>query len=144
MNSQSDNFEQIRKLLALKRYEQPPPGYFDSLSARIISRIESAESDRPGLWERLGFAFGSKPAFVCALGVVVCGLFCIGILSALQGTTASAIAAAPQYALDAQSSLHMMSGPVQNRSSIEPVVSEVSPFSQISVSAERVGYTPSR
>src|SRR5687768_15963825 len=131
MNSQPDNFEQIRKLLALKRYEQPPPGYFESLSARIITRIESAESDRPGLWERLGFAFGSKPAFVCALGVVVCGLFCIGILSTLQGTAATAIAAAPQYALDAQSSLHMMSAPAESRSSIEPVVSEVSPFDQV-------------
>jgi hypothetical protein len=144
MNSQSDNFEHIRKLLALKRYEQPPPGYFDHLSARIISRIESAESDRTGLWERLGFAFGSKPAFVCALGVVVCGLFCIGILSSLQGNAASAIAASPQYAFDAQASLHMMSAPAQNRSSIEPVVSEVSPFSQVSGRAERVGYTPSR
>ena len=143
MNSQSDNFEQIRKLLSLKRYEQPPPGYFESLSARIVSRIESAESDRPGLWERLGFAFGSKPAFVCALGVVVCGLFCIGILSTLQGTAASAVAAGPQYALEAQSSLHMMAAPAANRSSMEPVVSEVSPFSQISVRAERVSYNPS-
>jgi hypothetical protein len=76
MNPQADNFEQIRKLLALKRHEQPPPGYFEHLSARIISRIESVESGRPTLWERLGFAFGSKPAFVCALGVVACGLIC--------------------------------------------------------------------
>ena len=140
MNSQSDNFEQIRKLLALKRHEQPPPGYFDTLSARIINRIESAESANPSLWERLGFAFGSKPAFVCALGVIVCGLLCIGVLSTVQGTAANATS--PQLAFDTQSSLPMMSGPEETRSSIEPVVSQVSAFNQIPARAEKASYTP--
>jgi len=141
MNSQSDNFEQIRKLLALKRHEQPPPGYFDNLSARIINRIEAAESDHPSLWERLGFAFGSKPAFVCALGVIACGLLCIGVLSTVQGTAANATS--PQLAFDTQSSLPMMSAPEENRSSIEPVVSQVSAFNEISVQAQKASYTPS-
>ena len=141
MNSHSDNFEQIRKLLALKRHEQPPPGYFDTLSARIINRIEAAESVNPSLWERLGFAFGSKPAFVCALGVIVCGLLCIGVLSTVQGTAANATS--PQLGFDTQSSLPMMSGPEETRSSIEPVVSQVSAFNQISVHAEKASYTPS-
>ena len=144
MNSQSDNFEQIRKLLSLKRYEQPPPGYFEHLSARIISRIESAEAGRTTLWERLGFAFGSKPAFVCALGVVVCGLFCVGILSTLQGTTANALATMPQLAFGSQPALPMMSAPEEARSSVEPVISQVSPFGQIPARAEKVNYTPSR
>jgi hypothetical protein len=144
MNSQSDNFENIRKLLALKRHEQPPPGYFDALSARIMSRIEAAETAQPTLWERLGFAFGSKPAFVCALGVIVCGLFCIGILSTLQGSTANAIAAGPQFAFDSKSSMPMIAGPEENRSSIEPVISRVSPFNEISARAEKASYTPGR
>ena len=138
----AENFEQIRKLLALKRHEQPPPGYFDHLSARIVSRIEAAESGNPTLWERLGFAFGSKPAFVCAMGVIVCGLFCIGILSTLQGTTAKAIAAGPQLAFDTQSSPPMMTAPQEARSSIEPVISRVSAFDQIQVRAEKASYTP--
>ena len=98
MNPQADNFEQIRKLLSLKKYEQPPAGYFNQLSARIISRIEAADMGRTTLWDRLGFAFGSKHAFVCALGVVVCGLFCIGIISTLQGTTVSAVASSLELA----------------------------------------------
>ena len=142
MTSQSDNFEQIRKLLALKRYEQPPPGYFESLSARIINRIESAESASPTLWERLGFAFGSKPAFVCALGVVACGLICIGLLSTLQGTTATALAA-PQLALDSQSSMPMMAAPEEARSSTDPVVSQTSAFNEVSPQVQKTGYTPS-
>ncbi|HZO85133.1 MAG TPA: hypothetical protein VFC26_07975 [Verrucomicrobiae bacterium] len=140
MNPQADNFEQIRKVLALKRHEQPPPGYFQNLSARIISRIESAESDQPTLWERLGFAFGSKPAFVCALGVVACGLICIGLLST-QGTAADAIAR--QQPFDTQSAL-MLAGPQETRSSIEPVISQVSAFDQIPVRPERASYTPPR
>lgn len=144
MNSPADNFEHIRKLLALKKYEHPPPGYFSQLSARIIHRIEASETAQPGIWERLGFAFGSKPAFVCALGVVVCGLFCIGLLSAIQGTTASAIASAPQLAFGSQSALPLMSGPEESRSSVEPVISQVSPFSHIPANVQKVNYTPAR
>ena len=141
MNPQADNFEHIRKLLALKKYEQPPPGYFDQLSARIISRIEAVDAGRTTLWERLGFAFGSKPAFVCALGVVVCGLFCIGILSTIQGTTANA-GSNPLMASFTQPALPMMQAPEQARSSVDPVINQSSPFSDVTVRAEKASYTP--
>ena len=141
MNPQADNFEQLRKLLALKKYEQPPPGYFDQLSARILHRIESAETGQTTLWERLGFAFGSKPAFVCALGVVVCGLFSIGILSTLQATTANATAT-PQLAFGSEPALPMISAPEEARSSVEPVISQASPFNDVAPSVEKASYTP--
>ncbi|HMJ64588.1 MAG TPA: hypothetical protein VK615_04490 [Candidatus Binatia bacterium] len=82
------NFDQLRKLLALKRYEQPPPGYFQNFSCKVITRIEAAEMAEPvSWWEKLGFGFNLRPALMCALSVVVCGLLSIGVISSLFGST---------------------------------------------------------
>ena len=85
MNPQPENFERLQKLLALKRHEQPPPGYFEKLSDRIADQI--ALEKELGLlpwWRRLAASFEFKPAFVCAVGVVLCGLFSAGVITALQ------------------------------------------------------------
>ena len=145
MNSQADNSERLRKLLALKRHEQPPPGYFENLSARIIRRIEATETAHPTWWQHLGFGFGFKPAVVCAMGVIACGLFCAGIISGLQGTTANAVPPT-LLAFDTEPNLPMIAAPEEARSSIEPVITEVSasPFSRAPVRAQPVNYTPGR
>ena len=81
------NFDQLRKLLALKRYEQPPPGYFQNFSCKVIARIEAAELTAPASWwEKLGFRFNLRPALMCGLSVVVCGLLSIGVISSLFGS----------------------------------------------------------
>ena len=61
MKSDSSDFEALRKLMALKRHEQPPPGYFDRLPDKIMDRIERGEG-QPGFWSKILSAFAFRPA----------------------------------------------------------------------------------
>ncbi len=78
-----DNFEPLQKLLALKRHETPPPGYFNDFSAKICARIEAAETAQPASWwHRLQGAFDAKPILACAYGLAVGGLTLFAVYSA--------------------------------------------------------------
>src|ERR1039458_1629385 len=85
MNQDSENFEQLRRLLALKRHEQPPPGYFTGFSSQVIARIKLGEKGEQGaLFERLfgeapwlqriWAAFEAKPILAGVFAVAICGL----------------------------------------------------------------------
>ena len=91
MNPEQDNFQPLQRLLALKRHEQPPPGYFENFSAQVLARIEAGERAAPDtFWEWLSLeatwlqnlwgALETKPVFAGALGAGVCGLLLAGVL----------------------------------------------------------------
>jgi hypothetical protein len=47
MNTPSEqDFSQLRRLLSLKRHEQPPPGYFDALPRQIIASLQAQSTCR--------------------------------------------------------------------------------------------------
>jgi hypothetical protein len=84
-----DEFEQLRRLLALKRHEQPPPGYFHHFSRQVIVRIQAGElcdGAEASLWSFSGGSFlqriwatlDARPALAGAFGVAVCGFFVVG------------------------------------------------------------------
>jgi hypothetical protein len=64
-------FAKLKTLLALKRHEQPPPGYFDRLPGQILARIERDEDVRGRPWWERWF---NAPLSSPALGWAYAGL----------------------------------------------------------------------
>jgi hypothetical protein len=89
MNEHENNFESLRQLLALKRHEVPPPGYFDTFSSEVTARIcagegGAAKSQALELsWLfRLLSVFEAKPAFAGSFASALCLLLLFGIVYA--------------------------------------------------------------
>jgi hypothetical protein len=93
MKQSEDNFETLRRLLALKRHESPPPGYFNSFAGQVIARIRAG--DETAQEEEVGSLFGesswllkflqvfeTKPAFAGAFACSLCLLLLFGIVYA--------------------------------------------------------------
>ena len=102
MENENQDFSQLKKLLALKRHEEPPPGYFNKFSSNVISRIRAErsaeqdpmrklESEAPWLM-RFWRALEGKPMFGAAFGAAVCGLVLAGILMAEKPVNPSRLA----------------------------------------------------
>ena len=91
MKPEQENFDQLLRLLKLKRYEQPPPRYFNDFSSRVIERIRAGGADaREGMFgnlfmeapwlQRLFMAFETKPAVAWMFGLAVCALVVSGVV----------------------------------------------------------------
>lgn len=90
MSPEQENFDGLRRLMALKRHEQPPPGYFDHFSRQVLVRIRTGErgeetgafgtmfSEAPWL-QRILSTLTTNPTFAGAFGLVVCSLLVAGV-----------------------------------------------------------------
>jgi hypothetical protein len=75
----------------LKRYEQPPPGYFDRFPREVIARVRESESaasvaifQPPMPWlQRLWNALEARAVFPTAFGAAVCGVLVLGLMRSL-------------------------------------------------------------
>ena len=75
MDKIPDESDAIRRIVALKRYETPPPGYFRGFSSRVIAQIEREERDgSQPWWSRLGSFLQWRPALPGANALIVAGL----------------------------------------------------------------------
>ncbi len=116
MNADQENFESLRRLLALKKHEQPPPGYFNDFSQQVILHIRAAGRVEESLgletvpWlQRFWGALESNPLLAGAFGVFVCALL-------LSGVVFSERAGAPEVSLiDPQSSDIAIDKPASNQ-----------------------------
>jgi hypothetical protein len=80
MKTDPENFEAVRKLMALKRHEVPPPGYFHRLPGTIIARIDRGEGHLT-FWERISADFTLRPAFAYAFVLAACGALTTSLYS---------------------------------------------------------------
>ena len=79
MTQNSDNFSNLQTLLRWKRYERPPPRYFNNFSTGIILQIERInEINQYPFWVRWFRNFDPKPILVCAYGLAVGGTLLFG------------------------------------------------------------------
>jgi hypothetical protein len=79
MSYPEEQFDDVRRLLRCKRYEQPPPAYYNAFSDTVIARLEAEETTaNSSWWSRLVERFDAKPVVVCAYGVAASGLLFFG------------------------------------------------------------------
>jgi hypothetical protein len=86
MEPEQNHFDSLRHWLALKRHEQPPPGFFDAFPDRVRARIRAGEeaAARPW-WERWQEWLPLRPALAGTCVLVACA----GVLWKLgDGTSA--------------------------------------------------------
>ena len=95
MNENENDFEALRRLLALKRHETPPPGYFESFPRGVMARLRASQSGAQDsvaerMAERLPWLFRmvqaleNKPAFATSFASALCVLLLAGIIFAEQ------------------------------------------------------------
>ena len=162
MNENENNFESLRRLLAQKRQEMPPPGYFNSFSGQIIARIRASEdkatqtdaeqyfSEAPWLLKLLQ-AFELKPAFAGAFASALSLLLVFGIIYAERPDSApqpifqtseqsvGSFAAASPAALSQPSLANDFTASNSAATSLQPVASL---FGSQNVLAQPVNFSP--
>jgi len=98
MNPDNGAFEALRRLLALKRHEQPPLGYFDRFPSEVIARIRASQPEAglgqfaPGVRElqRLWHGLAAWAVLPAAFGAAVCSLLVLGLIHS-SGVQAPAV-----------------------------------------------------
>ena len=142
MNPDSENFDSLRQLLALKRHEIPPPGYFDRFSRDVMARIKSGDTgDELGVdyswFRRFLRVFDVKPVFAGAFGTAVCAFLISGVLSSDDTPAGAAITPAAPGAVVGVIAPGMSDGDQQYASASNSVASR-SLFDQFSLQATPV------
>ena len=67
-------------MLALKRHEQPPPGYFSYLPDQILVKIEKNDlSEHSTWWEWLVERFDARPVLAGAYAFAISALMLFGV-----------------------------------------------------------------
>lgn len=80
----TDGFEKLKRLLALKRHEEPPPGYFDRLPGEVRARIAHADANPQPWWRRWLESWDLSPALATGYAAVALMLLLGGVWMSKQ------------------------------------------------------------
>lgn len=85
MSENENDFDALRRLLALKRHEIPPPGYFENFSGNVIARIRAGDTaaELPWLLKFIQW-FERRPAMPVTFASSMCLVLLYGIVSIQQ------------------------------------------------------------
>jgi hypothetical protein len=99
MNESGQNFDELKKLLKLKRHEVPPPGFFNHFSDEIVARIRAGEGKGGTFLERLNDqapwlvnfirVFEARPGVIGGFATALCMLLLFGVVLAEHSETGS-------------------------------------------------------
>lgn len=97
-----DEFAAVAKLLALKRHEEPPPGYFDRLPGEVRARIAHAQAHPEPWWRRWLESWDVSPALATSYAAVAVALVLGGVWVAKQPASdkAPTVATTPARVVD--------------------------------------------
>jgi len=99
MQENQENFDGLKRLLALKKHELPPPRFHDELRGRILARIEAGEAGAPvSWWRRFIESFELRPALATGFASALCGL----LVAAIYYGSRPGEASGPELAIDPQ------------------------------------------
>jgi len=97
MDPAPENFDKLQKLLALKRHEQPPPGFFARFPAQVRARIEGHQRDAaPSWWHRMVESLDARPMLAGTYGLAVGGLLLLAVNFLIQPEPTPGFATQPQ------------------------------------------------
>jgi hypothetical protein len=105
MNSEQEDFNQLRRLLKLKRHELPPPGYFNNFSSKVIARIEAGPARPDNLVEWLYLRMPWLQGVVASLATPKAAWACAITASALLISGLMSTETTNEFALSADNSM---------------------------------------
>ena len=162
MKENDNNFTDLIRLLALKRHETPPPGFYNRLSGEVIARIRegrNAQGDAAGRWLdeapwllRILETLQGKPLFAGSFASALFLVIVLGVAYAEHGESTAlplmqlSAGTTPFTTTTASDLSHAAdSGALAINNSTNPVLSvQAAPslFDQIPYSSQPASFTP--
>src|SRR5262245_58675994 len=83
MKPDDSSQDELQRVLALKRHEQPPRTFFKGFAEKVMDRLQNPDPPpAPTLLQRLGLEWETKSVVICLSGLAVCGLLAYVLIRA--------------------------------------------------------------